>query len=332
MPLKNFSSSRSQRGFTLIELLVVIAIIAILIALLLPAVQQAREAARRSQCKNNMKQLGLALHNYHDTHRIFPPGGVCLGDCVSTYSANMLDPRDSEWGASWVTMILPFIDQAPLYNTYNSNVPSNSSSTATRTVLAAINCPSHVESTFFGNYAKGTYGANFGVGNPMDSTLETGVYKGVFNAGAQWGARIRDITDGTSNSIMLGEMVTNHIDRDSRGSWAHVNGMMISGGSTSASGMKTPNSDAGISLDRVAHCPDGSAWTSQTDPILRRTLRCGDSYSGYPFITQSMRSYHVGGVHVSLCDGSTRFISENIDATLFFNLLTISGGEVIGEY
>ncbi len=328
----HFLLGRARRGFTLIELLVVIAIIAILIALLLPAVQQAREAARRSQCRNNLKQMGLALHNYHDTHRRFPPGGVCLGDCVSTYSTNMLDPRDTEWGASWFTMILPFVDQAPLYNLYNSNIASDSNSTATRTQLPVINCPSHVQSTMYGNYAKGTYGGNFGVGNGMDMSLNVGQYRGVFNAGAQWGARIRDVTDGTSNAIMLGEMVTNHVDSDSRGRWAHVNGMMVSGGSTSVSGVKTPNSDAGVNLDRVANCPDGSAWVSQTDPVLRRMLRCGDGYSGYPFVTQGMRSYHEGGIHVALVDGSVRFVSENIDATLWYNLLTIAGGDIIGEY
>jgi len=332
MFIRDRKASRGRAAFTLIELLVVIAIIAVLVALLLPAVQQAREAARRSQCRNNLKQMGLALHNYHDSHGQFPPGGVCLGDCTSTFSVDMMDPRDADWGASWVTMILPYVDQAPLYNRYNSNAPVSSNSTVSIVRLPVLECPSHVQSTLFGNYAKGTYGGNFGVDNAMDRSQNVAAYRGIFNAGAQWGARMRDITDGTSNSIAIGEMITNHIDSDSRGSWAHVWGMTVSGGSTAVSSIKTPNSDAGIRLDYVAHCSDGSAWVSQTDPILRKMLRCADGYSGGPYVRQGMRSYHTGGLHVTLTDASVRFVSENIDATLWRNLLTISGGEVVGDY
>ncbi|MFG0295400.1 MAG: DUF1559 domain-containing protein, partial [Maioricimonas sp. JB045] len=113
MTMKNCHTSR-RRGFTLIELLVVIAIIAILVALLLPAVQQAREAARRSQCKNNLKQIGLALHNYHDTHGSFPPG------YIARY-VSATDPASAETGPgfAWGTMILPFLDQSPTYNQLN---------------------------------------------------------------------------------------------------------------------------------------------------------------------------------------------------------------------
>ncbi len=107
--------ARQARGFTLIELLVVIAIIAILISLLLPAVQQAREAARRSQCRNNMKQIGLAMHNYESTHGVFPSG-------------RLERPGDTKW-VSWGVMILPYVDQAPLYNQYNQNLRWNAAGT-----------------------------------------------------------------------------------------------------------------------------------------------------------------------------------------------------------
>ena len=102
---------RHQRGFTLIELLVVIAIIAILIGLLVPAVQKVREAAARAQCQNNLKQIGLALHNYHDTNRQFPPGGITNGDCCST-----------EGGPNWAILILPYIEQANLFKLYDQTL------------------------------------------------------------------------------------------------------------------------------------------------------------------------------------------------------------------
>src|SRR6188472_2033110 len=109
--------AHSRRGFTLIELLVVIAVIAVLIALLLPAVQQAREAARRTQCKNNLKQLGLALHNFHDTYSRFPPG------CMPDLSGAQTDPGanatvQASWGSSWKVHILPYVDQAPMYTNW----------------------------------------------------------------------------------------------------------------------------------------------------------------------------------------------------------------------
>lgn len=142
MPLPRFTSCRS-RGFTLIELLVVIAIIAILIALLLPAVQQAREAARRTQCKNHLKQIGLALHNYESTHNTFPPG--CVSIPTSTWSGVSNDGIQ-ETGPGWgfFAHILPFIDQAPLYNSINFNIAITAASHATqrRTIIAPYRCPS----------------------------------------------------------------------------------------------------------------------------------------------------------------------------------------------
>jgi prepilin-type N-terminal cleavage/methylation domain-containing protein len=110
------TSSEHRRGFTLIELLVVIAIIAVLIVLLLPAVQQAREAARRSSCKNNLKQIGLALHNYHETQGVFPPGYI---------TADVTAPQNASPGFAWSLMLLPFLDQSPLYKHFDFSEPAD---------------------------------------------------------------------------------------------------------------------------------------------------------------------------------------------------------------
>jgi prepilin-type N-terminal cleavage/methylation domain-containing protein len=171
-------TTSSRRGFTLIELLVVIAIIAILIALLLPAVQQAREAARRSQCKNNLKQIGLALHNYHDTYNQFPTGSVYTTDAPSQGDGAHSNFRNANYGSTWLTAILPMFDQAPLYNRYNFSVPSQNNASVTSVEMPALKCPSALRlrpatgplvaagsngtANVHGTYAKGNYGGNHG--------------------------------------------------------------------------------------------------------------------------------------------------------------------------
>src|SRR3712207_6554389 len=133
-----------RKGFTLIELLVVIAIIAILIALLLPAVQQAREAARRSQCKNNLHQMGLALHNYHDAHNVFPPANFKV--LIQDTSPDQFNSQSTHWGA----MLLPYLDQAPLYNSmvWGSHPTiwyQGPNLVAQQTVLTVFQCPSSTD-------------------------------------------------------------------------------------------------------------------------------------------------------------------------------------------
>lgn len=193
-----------HRGFTLIELLVVIAIIAILIALLLPAVQQAREAARRTQCKNNLKQFGLALHNYHDTYNNFPrfvQGSIYdgAGDGWRSFSAH--------------AMILPYIDQAPLYNQINFNLnaccdnggaPSNNDGLLNNKKLPAFLCPSDSPPSNMG--APNNYAVCMGPNTGFDADINGGQQNGMFNR-HQW-VGMRDIKDGTSNTIAVSEIMT----------------------------------------------------------------------------------------------------------------------------
>ena len=189
--------NRRARGFTLIELLVVIAIIAILIALLLPAVQQAREAARRSQCKNNLKQLGLAMHTYHDVHLMFP-----LSE-MSHFTPNSVAYDGTGFG--WSAFILPFIDQAPLYNQFNFNVPipGTTNQPLVANVVPVAHCPSDTQARVRDRgipsdpaYVSAQSTASYVVScGPWFGTLAQD--NGVFLAENRC-SRIRDVTDGTS--------------------------------------------------------------------------------------------------------------------------------------
>ena len=251
-----------RNGFTLIELLVVIAIIAILIALLLPAVQQAREAARRVQCKNNLKQLALALHNYQDTHGTFPPGYIV----------------DTGWG--WGTMLLPAVEQAPLYNQLSPSGLMDLTDAArlelVRKPLEAFRCPSDSQPEL-NDKSKPNVKAKKEIATAnyigiMGSILSDPVGNGTMYQNSS--IRFRDITDGTSNTLLLGERdYHNH-----RGSiWA---------GSTN-------HTDTNRNF-----------LISQTSDALKINALHENAFS----------SLHTGGAHFALCDGSVRFLSENIDS------------------
>lgn len=300
---------KSSRGFTLIELLVVIAIIAILIALLLPAVQQAREAARRTQCKNNMKQLGLALHNYHDVHRAFPPGWIAVDSGVQS-------AHDGLNGAGWGTMILPYLDQAPLYDRFNANLAIHDPLNIPfiDNVLPAWQCPSDPKPDKWEIEEEGSPGT-------VLAELPTANYIGAFGTEELDGCenapgtapvaangqcrgngvfyhnskvRIRDITDGTTNTIMVGERRTD----PGLGWYSTWPGMVAEGEEA---------------FQRIL----GSADHVPNDPVGHL-----DDFS----------SNHTGGSQFMMGDGSVRFVSENIDHGLYQSLATIQGGEVIGEF
>tara|TARA_R110002111_G_scaffold168038_1_gene233780 strand:- start:39773 stop:40729 length:957 start_codon:yes stop_codon:yes gene_type:complete len=312
----------SKHGFTLIELLVVIAIIAILIALLLPAVQQAREAARRSTCKNNLKQLGLALHNYHETHRVFPPG---MMNTIANW------PEDPSLGASarggWFALILPFIDQAVLYNTWSSEQSAGTANLAfslRKTPVAAFKCPSDPEAGkitsdgIAGNYLLSGGGYAWGLSATI-TDVNGNKPTGMFYTRSK--VKMGDVTDGTSNTIMASEInLVNDLEgtvgsgcgaRDMRGlywNFVHMGSLIVTA--------RPPNSPAG----------DVMSWggrTTEYAPIAS----CSNDYT-----VVIPRSRHTGGVHVSLADGSVRFVSSNIDTSLFQKLGTIGRGEVIGDY
>ena len=307
-------------GFTLIELLVVIAIIAVLIALLLPAVQQAREAARRSQCKNNMKQLGLAVFNYEETFRCLPMGSY----------------YPTDWVPNWRAHLLPFLDQAPVYMRFNFGVsPFTSSNFRSGTeVLENLSmnvyvCPSSSLPTNVGgqnNPQNALMHMYVGIAgaypDPAGRTVGSASSYGGFytNNGAllyNQITRMADFTDGSSNTMIIGEQSGRVAGQDLRsayyGGWC---GALFAG----------PVSDTN---------PGGSGgWstglTSIQYQINARTTAAG---SDNPWDANTvLNSYHVGGIHMLMGDGTVRFLSENTNMDTVRKLATRDDGTVVGEF
>lgn len=325
-----------KRAFTLIELLVVIAIIAILIALLLPAVQQAREAARRTQCKNHLKQLGLAMHNYHDTHLIFPYG--------YRYSSGGTHQNDC-----WAQRILPFIDQAPRYNAYEQYAVTTfyGSSCApiittgngfSETAIPAYACPSDISANAL-DYVGASCAASSGAKNPTGSyvaaagvtagasatlpvttwpnnTLSAADTGGIFPSEMYANFSTRDVLDGTSNVVLMSEGVVR------RGALGLPGGYWSGGayGGATFSGNYPPNTAV---PDRAWVCGTTASGAPNGAPCTANSSTGNHS---------SARSYHVGGAHVCLADGAVRFISSNIDQATWQGLNLRRDGAVIGEF
>ncbi|TWU20474.1 hypothetical protein Pla52o_43520 [Novipirellula galeiformis] len=303
---------KRRNGFTLVELLVVIAIIGVLVGLLLPAVQAAREAARRMQCSNNLKQVSLAMHNYHDSFGSFPAGAWGWG-----------------WG-TWVVATLPYIEQGSLYELYDHgkkyDIPDTSgrySSTTNRQVteqrLSAHTCPSDIPGTY-SEMPLHNYGANFGNTDYAQAANLNGVVHGgapfrVVNNGDQdIFKKFRDVIDGTSNTFLFGEILQGLASNDLRGmSWWGI------------------NSNFTTYLPPNTSLPDRLHTTSYFTNQPEMNLPCAVSTTTDPTMFAA-RSRHPGGVQVGLCDGSVRFITDSINLNTYRALSTTQGGEVVGEY
>lgn len=302
---------RHSRGFTLIELLVVIAIIAVLIALLLPAVQQAREAARRSQCKNNMKQFGLAMHNYHDTFGTFPMGHDCFKDRL---------PNDTGWSRrlSFFQGLLPYIDQAPLYNqinfSYTSYYCTGGFNSQLLSPIPAAGCPSDPNAARMGNLpaVRGLH-SNYLPIQGSDLISLTAPYRsnGMFYTASS--TRIREVTDGTTNTAMMSEIL---VGPDDAAVYNRPGQVWESyDGNTSITTLYPPNTTVtDIIPTGCVSSPRAPCTTSGTQTRL------------------SARSMHVGGAHVCMADGSVRFASDNINTLTWNNIGQRNDGIVIGDW
>jgi prepilin-type N-terminal cleavage/methylation domain-containing protein/prepilin-type processing-associated H-X9-DG protein len=316
-------------GFTLIELLVVIAIIAVLVALLLPAVQQAREAARRLSCKNNLKQIGLALHNYHDIHQTFPPAYLIqpnVDPVMGTPNTN----GDNGPGWTALFMLLPQIEQANLYDSFNANLPSwhTSNATPALTPLPVYRCPSDPGSGVYNvvngcgagaatlaTFSLSNYVANAGQrevwSNPGDLSA---LANGPFFRNSR--IRMRDVIDGLSNTVFFGEQTTYHTIG---ATWVGI----VPGSQTCpAAQFTSAGSDEAAPQINVHSGPGGPF---ETPPVIHQP----NSNLG---LVDEMYSMHADGCNVLLGDGSVRFASKYMDAVTWSYLATRAGREVVGDW
>jgi prepilin-type processing-associated H-X9-DG protein len=298
---------QKRRGFTLVEFLVVAGCSLVLVGLLTPSLESARSAARKAQCKNNMKQLGIAMHNYHETFGVFPPGWV----------ANHRQPN-SGFKFGWQTFILPFLEEGPLYRQINFSVPTKTPMKLLQKRIAVYRCPVDVTpdiNPIRSKYGTSNYSGNYGVNTFRTPKLELltnwmatrrtknwpgqrAVPKstnGIFHWSSS--VRFRDITDGTSNTFMLGER-----------------------SAYSGSGIWPGVASNEYVNDALTNCAPGNEINGST---------------------RAFSSFHGKGAHFLLCDGSARFISQNISSVfdvenrelgLYQKLSIRNDGQVVGEF
>jgi prepilin-type N-terminal cleavage/methylation domain-containing protein len=312
---KELNMSR-RSAFTLIELLVVIAIIAILIALLVPAVQKVREAAARTQCINNLKQIGLALHSHHDAKKFFPPGNA-KPNAFSVHS-----------------YLLPYFEQAPLYGQIDFTKSQSANTGPMAVVIPVLNCPADPQGAVPAGWGGNSYPANYGSGITWagDATISNGVF---YHVTSEKGARFGDLLDGSSNTAAFCERL--------KGDWSNA---VITPKSDliNPKGVNPASADEAMTVCRSANFGDvalqwysnfGANWIQGNQNVMyTHASPPNDPACAYPqnmTMTMPASSAHTGSVNLVLCDGSVRTIPTNISVTTWRALGTRNGSEPLGS-
>lgn len=308
----------ARTGFTLIELLVVIAIIGVLVALLLPAVQAAREAARRSSCSNNLKQIGIGLHNYHDTHLRFPPESIWAQQ-IGTSSPPNWEPRNY----SWIALMLPFIEQAPLHSQINFALPIWNQNTSSGQPIRAqkiqvLLCPSDRRLGDDANAYQGMSWTNYVGSEGYDWwNRRADPYGGIFTF--QSSIAMQDILDGTSNTIAVGEATSfgfkngphltsgTGINRVSAGE-AVFHPALVSPPYSDSQGTSNTTTGGYPAPDSTGHWASWTWWRAAPHAYKPTYLACWGINTEWP----GPGSYHPGGAQFVFADGSVRFIPETV--------------------
>ncbi|HPM82870.1 MAG TPA: DUF1559 domain-containing protein [Candidatus Anammoximicrobium sp.] len=312
-------SRRSRIGFTLVELLVVIAIIGILVALLLPAIQAAREAARRTQCVNNLKQIGVGMHNHHDTLKSFPPGMGPYGCCWGTWQVLILRYMEQgimtdeyiNWGGNDTTVVQ--VGGTTYTGTRYGAAPNTTNVTTKR--FASFTCPSDRPNAPIGGITSHNYAVNFGnTDYGRTANLNGVVHRGgpfsiaKYTAEPFKGKVMADIIDGTSNTMMVGEVL--------QGTGSDLRGFTWWADACQFTTYLPPNSRLPDRIYTAGYCVN----------LPDLNLPCAVSDATNPTMFAS-RSRHPGGVQVVMCDGATRFVSDSIDLAAWRAVSTTEGME-----